>query len=355
MAITHNLLAWYEEQRRDLPWRGVHDPYITWVSEIMLQQTRVETVIPYFMRWMDSFPDVYSLAQADRQEVLSHWEGLGYYRRAHNLHRAAQIIVEEHGGTIPKDIKTLKSLPGIGDYTAAAIAALAFDQDVVALDGNLRRVLTRLFDRTENPRTSHGERVLRELGLQLLPSGSASNFNQALMDLGATICTPRSPTCDICPLQSHCLAYLRGVQEQRPVTVPREPVPHVHAAAAVIEEDGKVLIGRRPEDKLLGGLWEFPGGKQEPDESLEECLSREILEELGIRIDVGLGLGTFEHAYSHFAIAVHAFACRRLEGELQTRDHTALEWVPIGRLDEYPMGKVDRMIAEKLSEKDLGE
>jgi A/G-specific adenine glycosylase len=348
MTWSDDLLAWYERQKRDLPWRNSDDPYAIWISEIMLQQTRVETVIPYFKRWMRSYPDVYALANAPRQDVLTHWEGLGYYRRAHNLHRAAQLIVEEYDGVIPSDIDDLKSLPGIGEYTAAAIAALAFERDALALDGNLRRVLTRLFDRTENPRSAKGERILRELGNQYLPSGSASEFNQALMDLGATICKPRNPACIDCPLQDYCLAFQRGVQEQRPVKKGRHPTPSVHAAAAIIIESGAVLIGRRPEGKLLGGLWEFPGGKQEPNEQIEDCLKREIMEELGVEIAVGERLGTFENAYSHFAISVHAFACQRLKGEPQSLDHTDLKWVRLLDLPDYPMGKVDRMIAEML-------
>lgn len=348
MTWTNDLLDWYELQQRRLPWRDSNDPYAIWVSEIMLQQTRVETVIPYYERWMRSFPDVHALARAERQDVLSHWEGLGYYRRAHNLHEAARIIVEQHDGSIPGGVAALKALPGIGDYTAAAIAAIAFDQDALALDGNLRRVMTRLFDRTEDPGTSSGERVLRELGMQYLPSGSASQFNQALMDLGATICTPRSPDCAACPLQEHCLAFQRGVQEQRPVRKSRQPAPSLHATAAVIWKGDTVLIGRRPEGKLLGGLWEFPGGKQEPDESLESCLIREITEELGVEITVGRKLAAFDHAYSHFAITLHAFECRIVSGHPQAHDHTALEWVSLSKLGDYPMGKVDRMISDLL-------
>ena len=348
MTWTQELLKWYARRQRSLPWRDTNDPYAIWVSEVMLQQTRVETVIPYYERWMSAFPDVHALARADRQDVLSHWEGLGYYRRALNLHDAARIIVEQHEGLIPQEVKTLKSLPGIGDYTAAAIAAIAFDLDTLALDGNLRRVLTRLFDRTEDPGTSKGERVLRELGMQYLPAGSASQFNQALMDLGATICTPRKPDCAACPLQEHCLAFLRGVQEQRPVVKSRQPVPSVHATAAVIRAGDTVLIGRRPEGKLLGGLWEFPGGKQEPEESLELCLQREIMEELGIEVTVGQKLASFDHAYSHFAITLHAFECRIVSGQPQANDHIAIEWVPLSKLADYPMGKVDRMISDLL-------
>jgi A/G-specific adenine glycosylase len=350
MSWTTDLLDWYAHQQRDLPWRNVDDPYAIWISEVMLQQTRVETVIPYYERWMQSFPDVKTLADAKRQDVLTLWEGLGYYRRAHNLHRAAKVIVEEFAAKVPSDLELLESLPGIGKYTAAAIAALAFDKDELALDGNLRRVFTRLFDRTEDPRSAAGERVLRELGTQYFPSGSASEFNQALMDLGATICTPRNPACDKCPIRNHCLAFQQGVQEQRPVRKNHSPGPSVHAAAAVINENGSVLIGRRPENKLLGGLWEFPGGKQEPDENLEDCLKREILEELGVQIEVGEKIAAFEHAYSHFAITVHAFECQRIKGDPQLRDHTALEWVPLDKLSDYPMGKVDRLIANVLTE-----
>lgn len=350
MSWTEALLHWYEQQQRELPWRNARDPYAIWVSEIMLQQTRVETVIPFYERWMRSFPNVQMLADAERQQVLALWEGLGYYRRAHNLHEAARIILEEHAGILPEDIDMLKRLPGIGDYTASAIAALAFDQDALALDGNLRRVLARLFDRKEDPRTSRGERVLRELTMQDFPSGSASAFNQALMDLGATICTPRNPSCGSCPLSGHCLAYMHGTQEQRPAKRPRSPVPNLEAAAAVIQEEGAVLIGRRPEGKLLGGLWEFPGGKQEPDEKLEDCLKREIMEELGVEIEVGARIGTFEHAYSHFEVCVHAFTCTRLAGEPQPFDHSDITWAPIDDLRDYPMGKVDRMIADLLGE-----
>lgn len=348
MTWTQELLNWYERRQRSLPWRDTNDPYAIWISEVMLQQTRVETVIPYYKRWMRSFPDVHALARANRQEVLSHWEGLGYYRRAHNLHDSARIIVEQHDGLIPGELKSLKSLPGIGDYTAAAIAAIAFDQDALALDGNLRRVLARLFDRTEDPGTPEGERVLREIGMEYLPTGLASQFNQALMDLGATICTPRKPECAVCPLQEHCLAFLRGVQDQRPVGKSRQPVPSVHATAAVIREGDKVLIGRRPEGKLLGGLWEFPGGKLEPDESLKLCLRREIMEELGIEITVGRKLATFDHAYSHFAISLHAFECQIVSGQPKIHDHTAIEWVNLSKLADYPMGKIDRMISDLL-------
>lgn len=347
-AIIKKLLDWYHTHQRELPWRGAADPYAVLVSEFMLQQTRVETVIPYYKRWMARFPTLESLARAPREDVLRLWEGLGYYRRAHNLHAAATVISAEHGGRLPSDTDTLMRLPGVGRYTAAALRAIAFNQPELALDGNLRRVLARLFDLDVDPRRPQGERRLREEVAPLIPPRRGGDFNQALMDLGSLICTSRNPDCAGCPLNRHCLAFNHGTVSERPVRAARPKLPHLHAAAGVIERDGRVLIGRRPEGKLLGGLWEFPGGKPEPEETLPEALARELHEELGVEVTVGEALGTFSHAYTHFKVTVHAFACRQMSGRPQALDHSEIAWVPIAKLDDYPMGKVDRRIAERL-------
>jgi len=314
----------------------------------MLQQTRVETVIPYFERWMQRFPSVQDLAAASSEQVLHAWEGLGYYRRALNLRRAAQTLVAEHGGRLPATASELMSLPGVGRYTGAAIAALAFQQDEIALDGNLRRVLARWIDLTLDPRSPKGERKLLLAAQALLPVGRAAEFNQALMDLGASVCSPRAPACGACPIASGCLAHRRGTQGQRPVRRERPRIPHRLVAAAVLRRRGRVLIARRPEGKLLGGLWEFPGGKREARESLEDCLRRELMEELAIHVAVGERLGTFHHAYSHFRVSVHAFACSLRRGEPKALEHSQIRWVYPGRLTAYPMGKVDRLIARAL-------
>ena len=347
--IVERLLRWFEENGRDLPWRHTRDPYLIWVSEIMLQQTRVETVIPYYERWVERFPTLSKLANADLEEVLRLWEGLGYYRRAHNLHRTAKLVLHEHNGRFPSQAIELKKLPGLGSYTAAALAALAFDQAEIALDGNLRRVIARVIDLELDPRSAAGEGQLREWADKQLPPGRAADFNQALMDLGAAICLPKNPLCESCPIAIHCLAYARGTTGERPVRPPRRPVPALQAAAGVIRRGGSVLIGRRPEGKLLGGLWEFPGGKREPDENLRQCLKRELKEELDIEVQVGTELGSFDHKYSHFHVSVHAFEAEILEGEPQASDHSALEWVEIYQLSQFPMGKVDRAIAEQLA------
>ncbi len=270
--FAKRLLAWYAREGRKLPWRGSQDPYAVWVSEVMLQQTRVETVIPYFERWMKLFPGIGDLAAATEQDVLAAWEGLGYYSRARNLYKAARILMEEYGGKLPRDLAALRSLPGIGRYTVGAIASMAFGQDVPTLDANLRRVFARVFDVSEPADSPQGEEILWKLAEQNLPRGRAGDYNQALMDLGATLCLPKKPRCLLCPLNELCQARSLGIQEQRPVLKPKAFVPHYTVTAAVLRRDGKVLLAKRPSRGLLGGMWEFPGGKTEQDETLEECL-----------------------------------------------------------------------------------
>lgn len=346
--FSGRLLRWYHDHARSLPWRGHPDPYAIWVSEVMLQQTRVETVIPYFNRWMERFPTVAVLASAPLQEVLSLWEGLGYYGRARNLHRAARVVMEELHGVLPSEAPLLRKLPGIGRYTAAAIASIAFNRDEPTLDGNIRRVLARYFNVAEDARSPVGERRLWQLASQHLPAGQAGAYNQALMDLGAGICTPKSPDCEHCPLNETCQARALGIQEQRPV-LPRKPaVPHYTVTAAVISRDGRVLIACRPPQGLLGGLWEFPGGKQQEGEDLPSCLRREICEELGVEIGVGEQLGTYQHAYTHFRVTLHAFKCWLVKGEPCPIEAVDLRWVTPGELGQFPMGKIDRQISKTL-------
>lgn len=348
--ISRALLNWYAANARRLPWRGHPDPYAVWVSEIMLQQTRVETVIPYFERWMERFPSLADLAAADEQAVLQTWEGLGYYSRARNLHQAARQVMQEHNGRLPASRAELQKLPGIGRYTAGAIASMAFGQDEAALDGNIRRVLARLFDVRLPARSPQGEARLWQLAEENLPPGRAGDYNQALMDLGAGICTPQRPACLVCPLAEHCQARALGVQEERPVLESKPPIPHITVTAAVIQRNGQVLLARRPSRGLLGGMWEFPGGKQEPGEGLEQALQREIREELAAEITVGAPFGIYHHAYTHFSVSLHAFLCRLAGREPTALEHSELCWAAPARLGEYPMGKIDRQIARRLQE-----
>lgn len=349
VPLASLLLDWYENNSRELPWRNNPDPYRVWVSEVLLQQTRVETVIPYFQGWMERFPDIQTLAAASLEEVLAAWEGLGYYSRARNLHKAARLILDEFGGEIPKDMWTLQNLPGVGRYTAAAIASIAYGADEAALDGNIRRVLARVFNFQLPARSVQGELRLWDLAETHLPPGRAGDFNQALMDLGATICVPRQPKCPECPLEAICEARALGVQDQRPIQNPKKKTPHYIVTAAVISRNGSVLIARRPLEGLLGGLWEFPGGKLEQGEDLSSCLKREIEEELGVEVKVGSPVGVYNHAYTHFRVTLHAYHCTLVDGEPRPLEVSDLRWVSLNELGGYPMGKIDRQISIDIS------
>lgn len=347
--FSSRLLAWYAAQARDLPWRRSRDPYAIWVAEVMLQQTQVQAVIPYYERFLARFPTVQALAAASPDDVLKAWEGLGYYARARNLHTAARRIVTEHGGQVPADPAALARLPGIGRYTAGAILSIAFNQDTPVLDGNVRRVLCRVFRVAEDPRQPAVERRLWELAAGLVPPGRTGDYNQALMELGATVCAPHAPRCPVCPVAELCEARRRGEQESLPVRAPRRALPHYNVTAGVIWHDGCVLLAQRRPGGLLGGLWEFPGGKQEPGETLEDCLRRELREELGIEVEVGPLLLTLAHAYTHFRITLHAFTCRHVSGQPQALGCAAWRWVAPDELASYAMAVTDRRIARRVA------
>ncbi len=347
--FSHLLLDWYHQHARTLPWRCSSDPYAIWVSEIMLQQTQVETVIPYYTRWMQYFPNVQKLAEADEQVVLKYWEGLGYYSRARNLHKAARMVVSEHNGNLPEEPAALQKLPGIGPYTAGAISSIAFGQDAAALDGNIKRVYARLFGVEAPINSPEGVRRLAELAEQALPPGEAGDYNQALMDLGSSICTARTPDCDNCPIAGCCVAFQSGRQNELPVKVSKPRIPHHTVTAAVIKCDGKILLARRPENGLLGGLWEYPGGKLEKGEDLHGCLKREIHEELGIDIDLGGRIGIYKHVYTHFKVTLYAFHAEIINGGIpQPLEASELYWADVEELGSFPMGKIDRMISNDL-------
>jgi len=276
------------------------------------------------------------------------WEGLGYYGRARNLHRAAQLVMYDYHGHLPEDARLLRKLPGVGRYTAGAIVSIVFGRDEPTLDGNIRRVLARYFNVSEDARSTAGERELWRLAAQNLPPGHAGEYNQAIMDLGASVCTPKSPDCAVCPLKDDCQARALGIQEQRPVILPKPTIPHHVVTAAIISRDDRVLIACRPPHGLLGGLWEFPGGKQQEGEDLPTCLRREIREELGAEIEVDTQLGIFRHAYTHFRVTLYAFRCTLLHGEPRPIQAAALSWVSPVELALYPMGKIDRQISQIL-------
>ena len=337
-TLVQKLLRWYRGHARDLPWRRTRDPYRVWLSEIMLQQTRVETVQDYYHRFLEAFPGVEDLAAATEDRVLKLWEGLGYYSRARNLLKAARWVVRESGGSFPEDAGSLQALPGVGRYTAGAIASIAFGERTPVLDGNVKRVLARLFAVRESIDTAAVEKRLWGLADTLVSARAPGDSNQALMELGARICIPRRPRCEACPVEGLCEARASGLTGALPVRKDRKPLPHHAIVAAALKKNGRYLFGRRPSEGMLGGLWEFPGGKVGPGERQAGALEREIREELGLDVTVGDRIAFVDHAYTHFKITLHLYRCKVLAGKLEARYHTSLKWIRPADFHNYASG-----------------
>lgn len=319
----------------------------------MLQQTRVSTVTPYFEGFLERFPTVEALAKAPLDSVLKAWEGLGYYSRARNLHRTAQIVSTQLNGRFPDTRAALLELPGIGKYTSAAIASIAFDCDVPVLDGNVRRVLARVLYIKRDPKLPKIEKELDAFLRKILPNKKAASFNQALMELGAMICLPKTPNCPKCPVEKLCGARRTGVERILPVKSKRPARPHHHVAIGVIWKDSKLLITQRHHEGLLGGLWEFPGGKRHPEESLEECLHRELKEELNIEVSIKQQLPTVQHEYSHFRVTLYPFECKWLRGRPQEIGCIDWAWVKPQELKNYAFPRANQKIFRARFEREL--
>lgn len=354
-VFREDLLEWFTAHARALPWRiedahGKRDPYHVWLSEVMLQQTRVDQALPYFERFTEAFPTLPDLANADLDEVLLEWEGLGYYSRARNLHRAVREVMADYGGTIPADEKAFRALPGVGPYTTAAVLSLAYEQPLAVLDGNVIRVLTRVFGIAEDAGKARTRARLTNLGNALIPEKSPGMFNEAVMELGATVCKPRNPDCPSCPLSPECVAYRTNRVHDFPVTRKKVPVPHLDIAVGVlINPRLEILIQQRPEDGMLGGLWEFPGGKVESGESPADACIRELQEELGLDVEVDFPLKPVKHAYSHFKITLHAFLIFT-DDAVQPHHYADLpvRWISLDDLDSVAFPRANRKVIEQL-------
>jgi A/G-specific adenine glycosylase len=335
---------------RDLPWRRSRDPYAVWVSEIMLQQTRVAQAGPYFERFMRRFPTVKALARARPQSVLKAWEGMGYYSRARNLHRAAREVVERHGGRLPDTAEELIRLPGIGRYTAGAIASIAFGRAEPVLDGNVARVLCRLYALVGDPKSAPVQGKLWDLARRLMPAREAGLFNQALMDLGAMVCVPRNPRCAACPLAPVCAAHAQGRQDRYPEAAPRKAVPHEIVAAGLVWKRGKILIRLRPERGLLGGLWELPQARREGRQSLRTALLGEVRDRVGLKVSVGKPIAAVDHAYTHFRITLHVLPCTYQSGRARAAGCEAIRWVEPRALGRFPFPRAHHKVFALLSD-----
>ena len=343
-AVRGALLAWYAANRRDLPWRRHNgagpDPYRVWLSEVMLQQTRVETVLPYYERWLARFPTLQQLADAPLDDVLKAWEGLGYYSRARNFHRAVREVAERHGGRVPGDPTAFRALPGVGRYTAGAVMSIAFGRAVPVVDGNVRRVFARW---TDDP--APAEDALWALAEALVPGPAPGELNQALMELGATVCTPRKPRCAVCPAAPVCRARMHGTQEERPARKQAKPLPHEDTAVAVIERDGRLLLVRRPANARLGGLWAFPWAVRHRGESVAAAAERAAREGLGLEVRAGEEVGAVDHVFTHVRATYHALLCASPHGDPQPLTYDTFTWVEPHRTTAYALPIAQQRIA----------
>ena len=331
-----NLLVWFETHSRKLPWRETEDPYRIWVSEVMLQQTQVKKVLEYYQKFVSRFPDVERLAKADLQDLLKTWEGLGYYARARNLHKAAQVVVQELGSEIPVDYATFRKLPGVGEYIAAAVQSIAFNRPYAVVDGNVKRVLARLFLIDAPINQSASTKIFQEKADRLLDHTVPGIFNQAMMELGATVCRPQSPTCIVCPANTLCRAFQTARQEEFPIRQKSKPLPEYHIVAGVIRKGDQILITQRKPEGLLGGLWEFPGGKIQVKETAEQACVRAIREETNLFVESTEYLTRVKHAYTHFKIVMDVFHCSYQSGEIVLNEAVDYRWITADQIDQFP-------------------
>lgn len=350
-SFQTKLLKWYKKSHRKLPWRETEDPYLIWVSEVMLQQTQVETVKPYYERFIKKFPTVKALANADLQKVLKVWEGMGYYSRARNLHKAAKIIKEELGGEVPDNYQQFRQLPGVGAYIAAAVQSIAFQQTYAVVDGNVKRVLARLFAIKAPVNDAKSYKVFQQKASQILNQNNPGTFNQAIMELGALVCRPQNALCTKCSVAQFCAAFQTNSTDKYPVRRKRKPVPQYHAAIGVVSKNGKVLITKRKESGLLGGLWEFPGGKIQDGETAQQACIREIKEEVNLKIEVQNYLTQVKHAYTHFKIMLDVFQCRYVSGKVKLNGAVDYRWIRLNEIEKFPFPKATHKFVPMLKMK----
>jgi len=345
-AFRRRLLAWYGRHARDLPWRRRRDAYSVWISEVMLQQTQVATVVPYYQRFLAAFPSVRALAAADEQQVLRLWEGLGYYRRARQMHRAARQIVQQHTGRFPRDRDAVRALPGIGRYTAGAILSIAFDLREPILEANTTRLLARLVAYPDDPTLTAGKDRLWGVAESLLPRTQVGRFNQALMELGSLVCTARDPACSTCPVAGHCRAWRDGLQETIPPPKARPKIEHIREAAVVIVRHRRVLIVQYGEQTRWSGLWDFPRFPVDavPEDRSERHLVEQVRRLTGVAVRPDRKMATLKHSVTRFRITLDCHLATYLSGDRPRAGRREIRWVPPATLDDYPLSSSGRKL-----------
>lgn len=352
-TLQRNLHAWFDDNARQLPWRQTRDPYAVWVSEIMLQQTQVATVVGYFERFLTAFPTVHCLAAADEQEVLRLWEGLGYYRRARQMHRAAQHIVRDHAGEFPTNVADVLALPGIGRYTAGAILSIAFEQRQPILEANTLRLISRLLALRQDPRSAAGQAALWQAAAEWLPRRQAGRFNQALMELGALICTPRQPACPICPLFSLCPTRRDQLQDQIPLPAKRPTTEHVDEAAVVVVRKGKVLLVQRGPDERWAGMWDFPrfALPQGAAAAIRRGLRSGVFEQTGVQCVPGPRLTQIKHGVTRFRITLHVYNATATAAKRKSNPAEKIQWARPSALNAIGLNVTARKIAQLIAQR----
>lgn len=351
-SFRRRLLSWYKQHERDLPWRKSRDPYRVWVSEVMLQQTQVATVRDYFERFMAALPTVQHLARADEQQVLRLWEGLGYYRRARGLHAAAKVVCEEMDGAFPQTVDELMTLPGIGRYTAGAIVSIAYDRPAPILEANTIRLLARLIALEDDPTKSAGQKKLWHVAEQLLPRKQVSRFNQALMELGSLVCTPREPKCDACPVESLCKARQLGTVDQLLPTTKKTSYTEVREAAVVVRRSRQVLLRQCGPDERWPGLWDFPRFRIDSEGPLfaTKEVEAKLVELTGVRATLGPLMKTMKHGVTRYRITLDCYEAFHRGGRLKTSKAAPAQWVRPDELGEFPLSTTGRKIAKLLAD-----
>jgi A/G-specific adenine glycosylase len=351
--LQHQLLAWFQKNARELPWRKTYDPYHVWISEIMLQQTQMDRAVDYFNRWVARFPDIASITGASEEEVLKLWEGLGYYTRARNIIRSGAILLAEYNGIVPADHDLLLTLPGIGKYTAGAIMSIAFNKEYPLVDANIERVFARLFNLAQPVKDKKTHAFIWQKARELLPRGRAREFNQALMELGALVCLARNPRCKICPIMSDCQAFSLELVAQRPVLTAPPKTIFIEMATGILEHEGRILIQKRKPKGVWANLWEFPGGRLEPGETPEMALVREYLEETELAVCNLKKITTVQHSYTIYRVTLHCYFCSLLDGRFEPVLHGAQEyrWLQPEQLSAFALPAGHRKLIDHLQNK----